>query len=163
MDPLLAAALIIAIAALAFGVWSHFAKPRRTPDEGSSSEVRQRLETACRESLAVVDLLAHDDSKPVDLTPTTASSIGERLRLVSEQLSGVDVSSLSASVEDAVDDLRHVSISLSAALDADRSLRFGSTETDSGDQAISSNRVAARSTELDLAARSLITLTGTRG
>ncbi len=111
----------------------------------------------------IVDLLTpaspNDEPRPT----TNLTSVAQRLRYLNGRLVRVDTTPFGPHAGEAIEEMRHMSVSVSTALNAERALRIEESMTPSGSTRHSDDRIAKRVSELDMATRAVATMIDIHG
>jgi hypothetical protein len=104
--------------------------------------------------LTIVDLTTIEEVSSGAMPTVSLTAIAGRIDSLDAQLSRLVLASDGGRLTEALAEMRHVALSLEAALDCERTLRV-SGETSEPQRSASLNRIGRRSAELDLAVRSV--------
>lgn len=133
--------------------------PRRTSHGGSvpwEPEVRQ----ACREAKTIVDLVTPTGEGTGPPSTVALTEVATRLRHLDGRLDQVPTR-VPPRVGEAVEDLRRVSLSMGAALDAERTIRLDADRYGRTRHRSATRLVIERSAELDMVVREVLWLVDT--
>lgn len=91
--------------------------------------------------------------------PTTSlTSVAQRLRCLHDRRVRVHAMPRGTRLREVIEEMHYVSVSLTAALDAERALRINRSATTSDQARQSPERIARRTSELDMATREVATM-----
>ncbi len=122
---------------------------------------QQRIHQVCGEAKAIVDLTTPIDPSSEPLTTSALGSVVERINHLDQRLIPLGTVARDQRTVEAIEDLRRVALSLSAALDAERALRIAGSKKANTSRSVSVTRIAKRSAEMNLVAGELLWLTET--
>jgi len=146
--------VLVVVVFAAFLVAKIYSTLRSRAAEKAREQTERRLKGACREALTIVDLTTIEEVSSGAMPTVSLTAIAGRIDSLDAQLSRLVLASDGGRLTEALAEMRHVALSLEAALDCERTLRV-SGETSEPQRSASLNRIGRRSAELDLAVRSV--------